>query len=159
MSAPVKRPAFQFYPDDWMSEPGLRAVSSSARGLWIDLMCIMHKCLPYGHLVLNGQPMTNEQIARQTGGELLLINLWIKELESADVFSRGRKNEIFSRRMVKDERVRAIRASAGKLGGNPALLNHKVNLRDNLSLKQKPTPSSSSSKEKEKETAHRSVDN
>jgi hypothetical protein len=56
---------------------------------------------------------------------------------------------IYSRRMVKDERLRNARAEAGKLGGNPNLVNHLVNLQvnhvDNYPSKQKPTPSSSSS--------------
>ena len=47
-----KRPAFQFYPESWRTDAELRSCSLAARGLWIDLMCVMHQCKPYGHLVL-----------------------------------------------------------------------------------------------------------
>jgi hypothetical protein len=78
---------------------------------------------------------------------------WLVELESAGVFDRGENGEIMSRRMIRDENLRNIRASGGKLGGNPAFLKDKVtgkvNLAGNLEGKskvnQKPTPSSSSS--------------
>ncbi len=30
----------KFYWSDWLSDSALRAVSSAARGLWIDMLCI-----------------------------------------------------------------------------------------------------------------------
>ena len=33
---PDARPSFQFYPDDWLADAGLRMGSFAARGLWID---------------------------------------------------------------------------------------------------------------------------
>jgi hypothetical protein len=44
---------------------------------------------------------------------------------------------ITCRRMIRDEEIREMRISAGKKGGNPALLNQKSTTGDN----QKPTPS------------------
>ena len=57
----VKRPAFQFYPGDWRKDVQLRSCSVAARGLWIDLLCVAHECEPYGHLMINGRPMTPAQ--------------------------------------------------------------------------------------------------
>ena len=37
----MKLPSFQFYPGDWMKDPGLRSVSLEARGLWIDMLCLL----------------------------------------------------------------------------------------------------------------------
>jgi len=34
-------PSFMFYPKDWLTDTALRRVGSSAKGLWIDLLCIM----------------------------------------------------------------------------------------------------------------------
>jgi hypothetical protein len=48
---------------------------------------------------------------------------------------------ISNRRMIRDEEIRKTRASCGKLGGNPILLNQKSTTKD----KQIPTPSTSSS--------------
>jgi hypothetical protein len=45
-----KRPAFQFYPGDWLRDMALRSCSMEARGLWIEMLCLMHDAVPYGHL-------------------------------------------------------------------------------------------------------------
>jgi hypothetical protein len=37
----MKLPSFQFYPGDWMKDPALRSVSLEARGLWIDMLCLL----------------------------------------------------------------------------------------------------------------------
>ena len=36
-------PSFQFYPDDWISDPALRRVNLAARGLWLEILCEMWK--------------------------------------------------------------------------------------------------------------------
>ena len=108
----------------------------------------MHQAEPYGYLVINGKQIDNAQLGRMVGATSGEIRKWMGELETAGVFSRDEKG-IFSRRMVKDERLRILRAEAGKLGGNPNLLNQTDNqdaqVLVNQPDKQKPTPSSSSS--------------
>lgn len=154
----MKRPAFQFYPADWRKDPALSSCSLAARGLWIELMCIAHECEPYGHVAINGQPMTAAQLARQVGEQPKVVEACLEELEASGVFSRDEKGRIFSRRMVRDERIRNARAAGGKLGGNPALMDSrkdgaedtgkvegKVNLPPNHAETLGVTPSSSSS--------------
>ena len=127
-------PAFQFYPADWRKDPGLRACSMAARGLWIELMCIAHESDEYGVLALNGRAMSPEQIARLVGESIKATVTLLKELEEAGVFSRDDKGAIYSRRMRADEQTRVARikggaagaefgnrgAEFGKLGGRPA---------------------------------------
>ncbi|MDY0038596.1 MAG: hypothetical protein RBS05_22045 [Zoogloea oleivorans] len=137
----MKRPAFQFYPADWRKDPALSACSLAARGLWIELMCVAHEGDTYGVLSINGKPMAPAQIARMVGESPSIINRLLAELEGAGVFSRDEQGCIYSRRMVKDERLRNVRANAGRLGGNPNLLNQNPKQKG----KQSPTPSSSSS--------------
>ena len=38
----MKRPSFQFYPGDWLSDLKLRRCSPAARGVWIDVLCALH---------------------------------------------------------------------------------------------------------------------
>lgn len=144
----MKRPAFQFYPADWRKDAALQSCSIGARGLWVEMMCIMHECTPYGYLCVNGQPMTDNQLARLVGDTVKAVVSYKKELEAAGVYSFD-EGRIYSRRMVKDEHLRNIRAQAGSMGGNPALLSgkdkQKVKQIDNHTPKQSPTPSSSSS--------------
>jgi hypothetical protein len=44
----------KFYPSDWRSDPMLRLCSLAARGLWMEMMCLMHEAEPYGSLLVNG---------------------------------------------------------------------------------------------------------
>ncbi len=145
----MKRPAFQFYPADWRKDVELRSCTVAARGFWIDLLCIAHECDPYGHLVVNGHPMTTAQIAGQVGIPTSQCARLLDELLANGVARKTPNGTIYNKRMVDDERLRNIRAEAGAMGGNPALLGGKDKQRDkqkvNHSGKQNPTPSSSSS--------------
>lgn len=44
----MARPSFQFYPGDWRSNAKLRRCSPSARGAWIDVLCVLHDSDEYG---------------------------------------------------------------------------------------------------------------
>ena len=35
--------------------------ADAARGLWFEMLCIMAKAIPRGHLVLNGAPPNSER--------------------------------------------------------------------------------------------------
>jgi DNA-binding Lrp family transcriptional regulator len=143
------RPWLAFFPGDWQRDAALRACSVAARGLWIEMLCIMHQAEPYGHLVVNGQAIPSRTLARMVGASVREVDRWLGELEVAGVFDREGE-AIVSRRMVRDERVRKARADGGKLGGNPALKviskdAEKVGNKVNLPLNLRPTPSESES--------------
>ena len=38
----MKRPAFMFYPKDWRNNAKLRRCSAAARGVWMDVLCLLH---------------------------------------------------------------------------------------------------------------------
>ena len=110
----------------WRGDPGLRVCSLAARGLWADLLAIMHGCHPYGHLVINGRPPTNRQIVAMIGvGTPLKVGKLLTELEQNGVFSRAKVGEnedvIFSRKMVRDHAECRKNRANGRLGGNPNL--------------------------------------
>lgn len=118
----IKRPAFQFYPGDWLRSTDLRVCSVAARGLWIDMIALMHEGEPYGHLKVGRKVIHAANLASIVGASIEDVDGWLGELESTGVFSRDESGCIFSRRMVRDEAARSARAAGGKLGGNPALL-------------------------------------
>lgn len=70
MSKQPKRPSFQFYPGDWLNDAALRLVSVGARGLWIDMLCMMHQGTPYGHLKVAGKVILPSNLARTLGATL-----------------------------------------------------------------------------------------
>jgi hypothetical protein len=137
----AKRPAFQFYPGDWLRDTALRSCSIGARGLWIDMLCLMHEGTPYGYLKVGSKVILPDTLSKMAGAPLKQINSWVSELELAGVFSKDESGCFYSRRMVKDEQTRAARAAGGKLGGNPALVGSaKVENKDNLHANLDPTP-------------------
>jgi hypothetical protein len=153
------RPAFQFYPADWLRDPGLRSCSLGARGLWIDMLSFMHESEPYGHLRLNGRDISPEILSRMIGSSLKDLQRYLGELEAAGVFSRTESGTIFSRRMVKDEEIRIKRAEGGcRSLENPAVPRKKDGAKDILkdtlphsmgaSIGGAPSSSSSSSKKR-----------
>lgn len=116
-----KLPAFQFYPADWKSDLGVRVSSLEARGLWIELMCLMHHGTPYGHLTINGIPIEDKNIWKLVAGSPNETKRSLKELEEHNVFSRDSKGIIFCRRMVRDAADRELNRQSGATGGNPNL--------------------------------------
>lgn len=123
------KPSFQFYPSDWLRDPGLRCCSLAARGLWIDLLAFMHEGEPYGHLRLNGKAQTIQEISRMVGSSPGRVKRLLLELGNSGVFSRTQEGTIFSRRMVRDQQLRIERGQFGHLSSNnPAVPRKKESL-------------------------------
>ena|SRR4028119_233688 len=156
----MKLPAFQFYPADWRKDPGVQALSYHDRGVWFEILCLMHESEQRGKLTLNGKPMPEDALARLLGLDKQNLTKVISLLLEYGVASRDDQGCLINRRMVRDEEIRQIRAEAGQKGGqervkrqNDFLLkqNSSKNLKE---IKQNSTPSSSSSitrKEEDKE--------
>lgn len=142
----MKRPSFQFYPSDWLRDTALRSCSTGARGLWMDMICFMHEGLPYGHLKVGHKVILAFNLSRMVGETLEVVEGWLDELSTAGVYETNDEGVIYSKRMIRDENLRQIRAAGGSKGGNPALMDKvKVNLEVNDEVKQNTTPSSTSS--------------
>ena len=122
----AKQPWMKFYPADWRSDPALRMCSLAARGLWMEMLAIMHEATPRGSLLVNGNPITNQQLAGLAGCGLAEVEILSQELENCGVFSRKKNGVIFSRRIEKDENRARINRENGKLGGNPTFGNDTI---------------------------------
>lgn len=117
-----KRPAFQWYPGDAQRDTALRSCSLEARGLWREMLDLMHDGEPYGYLTAGGQQIDNAGLAGLVGVTARRCAALVAELEGRKVFSRTDDGVIFSRRMVRDEHHRNVRAA----GGGRSLLNENV---------------------------------
>ncbi|NYH24675.1 hypothetical protein [Paraburkholderia bryophila] len=141
-----KMPAMQFYPADWRKDPGVQALGFHDRGVWFEILCIMHESSERGVLLLNGLPMPTQALANILGLDIQILNQTLTNLTTYGVAKvRHADGALYSKRMVADENLCQIRREAGKKGGNPALLNQKSNQADNQAVNQTATPSSSSS--------------
>lgn len=132
----MRRPSFQFYPADWLGNANLRRCSHAEKGVWLDVLCLMHDAPEYGVL---RWPLAD--IARAVGcqaGDLeaLIAKDVLKGsdgyLEAGFIYvpRSGRKDgspiELiapqtgpvwYSSRMVRDEYVRQHRGEGSRFGG------------------------------------------
>lgn len=113
-------PWMKFYPSDWRADPKLRLVSMAARGLWMEMICLMHEAEPYGDLRVAGVALDEARLARMVGESEDAVRQWLAELREAEVFSVRKNGVIYSRRMEKDYwRTHKMREN-GRKGGAPA---------------------------------------
>lgn len=135
----MKRPSFQFYAADWIGNANLRRCTHAEKGVWIDVMCLMHDSDEYGVL-----RWTLKEIAQAVGCRVADLKSLMSKgvLKGADtsgvcdefvyVPRSGRKDGnpvtliqrqsgpvFYSSRMVRDEYVRAIRGESTRFGGGP----------------------------------------
>jgi hypothetical protein len=109
----MERPWWKFYGRDWLADRELHRCSIEARGLWITMLCLMNEGLPYGHMADKKGAISPKMLAAQAYISVAYCSKLIVELETNEVFSRTEAGVIFSRRMVKDEKIRAARAAGG----------------------------------------------
>jgi hypothetical protein len=117
----------KYYPSDWRGDPALRMCSLAARGLWIEMIGLMHESSTPGHLLLNARSPNTAQLASLVGADIKTVGKTIQELEDAAVFSRTDEGVIFSRRMVRDHRksLAGKEAIARRWGGETAPISNE----------------------------------
>lgn len=115
-----KLPYIRWFPADWLSEETLRGRTLAARGLWIDMLCIMHKSSRRGFLLNKvGAPIDPSQLAVMVGAGAKEVTRLLQELERAETFSRDKEGVIYCRRMVRQEEIDAVYRHNGGKGGRP----------------------------------------
>lgn len=161
----MKRPAFQFYPADWRNNAKLRRCSPAARGVWMDVLCLLHDADEYGAL---RWPL--KDIVQAAGAPLSIVRELIDKgvLKGADkgaepyVFTprhAGKDGEPallldpkdgpcwYSSRFVRDEWIRQRRGSVSQFttGNQPPKRQPKATPIHPIGERQGDGPSSSSS--------------
>lgn len=109
------------------------------RGVWFEILCLMHESEDRGRLVLAGKPIPDEIIAKYLGISRKKLKNSLQILLEFGVAFRDESGALCNRRMIRDEQIRRMRKEIGGLGGNPILVNQK----DNQTANQKGGSSSS----------------
>lgn len=47
----------------WLTDPGIRSLSLETRGIWFEILLLMHESSERGKLLLNGHPMPETTLA------------------------------------------------------------------------------------------------
>lgn len=125
----TKSPGFWFFTGDWMKDPELGFCSLFARGLLMDLLCLMFEAKERGYLSKpDGTPRSNEQIVDAVRGGSREEKLEaLAELEASGVLSRDNRGVLFSRRMARLGEISQARSKAGSKGGSKTKAKPKQN--------------------------------
>lgn len=134
----MKRPSFQFYPGDWTSNPNLKRCSFAEKGVWLEVMCLMHDQTEYGVLrwplkeiaeavkckVADLQALIRKEVLKGDDHHLHTPFVYVprsgrKDGEPVTLIDTQGGPIWYSSRMVKDEYVRTQRAEAGANGDAP----------------------------------------
>jgi hypothetical protein len=101
-----------------MKDPALSICSAGARGVWMDVLCLMFESPERGYLMTNGKPWTLEQIAIALRGDWQENMVYLKELVHNGVLKQVKMSKrqtrecprkvaaFYSARLVTDEAVR-----------------------------------------------------
>lgn len=133
-----KKESFAFCPQDWMSDSRLRLCSAGARGLWIDIMCLMYLSNERGYLLVDDTVLDEEMLQRTLGYDAIEFDKCFTELIKYNIIKKDDKNRYFCKSIVEAQKLSEKRSVSGKLGGNPnlkVLVNHLDKQNENL-LKQ-----------------------
>lgn len=117
-------PYLPLYVKDFMADEKLAECSASANGVYIRLMCMLHKSDSYGKIILKEKYKTNSNacmnfasmLARHMPYTVEDIHDGLTELlDNEVVYIEG--DYLYQSRMVKDGEISEKRAAAGKKGG------------------------------------------
>src|SRR5689334_16541983 len=122
----MKIPAMMFYPADWRKDLAVQSLSFHDRGVWFEMLCLMHESEQRGKLIIGGSPAPSDLVARLLGLSRQDYEATLKRLLTASVADRDDDGAIINRRMVRDEKIRLTRSECGRKGGNPHLVKQTV---------------------------------
>jgi hypothetical protein len=116
---PCRQPWFKFFPADWQGDECLASCSLPARGLLIELVCVMHRATPYGYLLISGRQPSHQELARVVraagGAEVRKL---LNELLERAVLSKTADGIVYSRRLVRYAQRSAANSENGTKGAN-----------------------------------------
>ena len=112
----AKLPAIQFYPGDWRKDIGVQSLNYHDRGVWFEMLLLMHDSEVRGKLMLGGKAMTDEILASILRIRIEVLTETIKTLMDRGVAERDKRTgALINRRMIRDEELRC--ENRGKISG------------------------------------------
>lgn len=119
------QPYIPLYAQDFLTDEKLRECSAAGVGVYIMLMCVMHKQKEYGTILLREKDRRNENIIRDFALKLAkhlpfgpeVIETALRELLDEDVIQLD-GDRLLQKRMVRDADVSEKRSAAGRKGSS-----------------------------------------
>ena len=120
-----EKPYLPLYVQDFLTDEKLIECSAESTGVYIRLMCIMHKAEPYGTILLKQKDKQTSSTIKNFACKLLrqmpytieIIERSLQELMTENVLTLD-GDILFQKRMVEDGKLSDIKAEAGRKGGD-----------------------------------------
>jgi len=132
------QPYFPLYVQDFLTDEKLIECSAESTGVYIRLLCLMHKSDEYGTVLLKQKYKQTEStclnfaymIAKQMPYSEDVVNRSLEELLQEGVLLLE-DDKLIQKRMVKDNELSLVRSKAGSTGGKVAQAKVKANIQAN----------------------------
>ena len=132
------QPYFPLYVQDFLTDEKLIECSAESTGVYIRLLCLMHKSDEYGTILLKQKYKQTEStclnfaymIAKQMPYSEDVVNRSLEELLQEGVLLLE-DDKLIQKRMVKDNELSLVRSKAGSTGGKVAQAKVKANIQAN----------------------------
>lgn len=126
------QPYIPLYVQDYLTDEKLNECSPATQGVYIKLLCVLHKMDEYGTILLKqSDKQTSNQIknfackfAKQIAFSVEIIESALNELIANGVMTIN-GDILFQKRMVKDNGISVVRSEAGKKGGEKTQFAYK----------------------------------
>jgi len=118
------QPYFPLYVQDYLTDEKLNECCAATQGIYIKILCLMHKSEPYGTILLKQKDKQASKLilnfAYKIGKHLLFtqgeIEIALIELLAENVL-KIEGDILTQKRMIKDNSISLLRSKAGKKGG------------------------------------------
>ena len=118
------QPYLPLYIQDYLTDEKLNECSPATQGVYIKLLCVLHKMEEYGTILLKqNDKQSNKQtknfaikFAKQISFTVDVIETALDELVDNKVMTIN-GDILYQKRMVKDNKLSIVRAESGKKGG------------------------------------------
>ena len=169
------QPYLPLYVKDFLTDEKLNLCSAASQGIYIKLMCLMHKSEIYGGILLKQKFKQNSSTILNFACELSkLLPFTLLELETAldELISDGvlslDGDLLYQKRMVHDNEISLKRSESGSKGGNVRVKKQKntsiclskiqANNQANVQAKSKQNPEYEIEYENEYENINKDID-
>ena len=133
------QPYLPLYIQDYLTDEKLNECSAQAQGIYIKIMCVLHKQSEYGKLLLKQKDKQNSsniknfayKLVKHLPFSLELIESALIELTNEGVLVIS-GDYLIQKRMVKDNEISNKRAISGSKGGKIAQAKIKANTENEI---------------------------
>ena len=118
------QPYIPLYVQDYLTDEKLSMCSWATQGVYIKLLCLLHKSEPYGTILLKQNDKQHLDFASNFASKIMKLLPIEKDILIAAITELVNEkcltiegDKLFQRRMVRDNEISIIRSETGKKGG------------------------------------------